>query len=91
MLLNLPTPSGAGVGAGGCCDSNNFFSSHPALTIIKGGLVGGPDQADVYPDIRNDYQRSEVAIDYNAGLTGASAALAYYAAAGQLTPCGAGE
>lgn len=29
-----------------------------------------------FPDIRNDYQRSEVALDFNAGFTAAAAGLA---------------
>jgi hypothetical protein len=80
----------AGVGAGGCCTAANFFDSHAALITITGAIVGGPDQSDNYPDLRPDYQRSEVALDYNAGFTGAAAALAQYAAAGQLAACGAG-
>lgn len=28
--------------------------------MLKGALVGGPDQADVFPNERNDYKRSEV-------------------------------
>jgi hypothetical protein len=81
----------SGVGAGGCCNAANFFDSHAALIKITGAIVGGPDQSDNYPDLRPDYQRSEVALDYNAGFTGAAAALAQYAAAGQLAACGAGE
>jgi hypothetical protein len=52
------------------------MDTHPALIKLHGGLVGGPDQTDTFPDIRNDYQRSEVAFDYNAGFTGAAAGLA---------------
>lgn len=51
------------------------MDSHPALITLNGAIVGGPDQSDNYPDIRNDYQRSEVAYDYNAGFTGAAAGL----------------
>jgi hypothetical protein len=72
----------AGVGAGGCCTEQNFIDSHPALISVRGGLVGGPDQSDIFPDIRNDYQRSEVAFDYNAGFTGAAAGLAQAALSG---------
>jgi len=53
--------------------------------------VGGPDQNDVYPDVRNDYKTSEVAVDYNAGLTGGAAGLAYSLARGDLAACGAGK
>jgi endoglucanase len=43
-----------------CCNADAFMSDHPALFKVLGGLVGGPDQDDRFPDIRNDYQRSEV-------------------------------
>ncbi len=44
--------------------------------ILYGGLVGGPKDAnDTYEDNRNDYIGNEVALDYNAGLVGALAAL----------------
>ena len=52
--------------------------------------MGGPDQNDNYPNIRNDYKQSEVAVDYNAGLTGAAAGLAYFLSSGELAACGAG-
>lgn len=64
------------------------------LLQVLGGLVGGPDQSDHFPDIRNDYQRSEIAVDYNAGLTGAAAGLASFAAERKTRTCtntGAGE
>lgn len=79
------------MGAGGCCTSANFFDPHPALIKITGGIVGGPDQSDNFPDKREDYQRSEVALDYNAGFTGAVAGLAFYAENGDLSACGAGR
>jgi len=44
--------------------------------IAYGGLVGGPrDINDTYTDNRGDYVANEVALDYNAGFTGALAAL----------------
>lgn len=49
-----------GVGQGGCCNEPNFFNSHTALVQLSGALVGGPDNADNFPDSRPDYQRSEV-------------------------------
>jgi len=59
-------------------------------------LLGFPwpcttDQNDVYPDIRNDYKQSEVAVDYNAGFTGAAAGLAFLLNRGDLSSCGAGR
>ena len=43
--------------------------------ILIGALVGGPSRADdfAYNDLRSDYISNEVAIDYNAGFTGALA------------------
>jgi len=32
----------------------------------------GPGSDDSYADVRSDYQKNEVAVDYNAGFTGAS-------------------
>lgn len=39
--------------------------------VLFGALVGGPDFSDAYVDDRSDYVRNEVAMDYNAGFTGA--------------------
>jgi hypothetical protein len=44
--------------------------------LLYGAMVGGPDLSDRYQDDRSDYVKNEVAIDYNAGLQGALAALA---------------
>lgn len=43
--------------------------------ILYGALVGGPTAPDdnAYQDVRSDYIANEVALDYNAGLTGALA------------------
>ena len=35
----------------------------------------GPGSDDSYVDVRSDYTKNEVAVDYNAGLTGVLAAL----------------
>lgn len=40
---------------------------------LYGALVGGPDYSDNYTDTVSDYQKNEVACDYNAGFTGALA------------------
>jgi endoglucanase len=49
--------------------------SDPNQYILYGALVGGPASADDhdYIDQRSDFRRNEVALDYNAGLTGALA------------------
>lgn len=43
--------------------------------VLYGALVGGPDAIDGYLDDRTDYIQNEVAMDYNAGFTGAVARL----------------
>ena len=44
--------------------------------VLLGALVGGPrDSSGSYTDSQSDYQCNEVALDYNAGLVGAAAAL----------------
>ncbi|MCR5544322.1 MAG: glycoside hydrolase family 9 protein [Eubacterium sp.] len=44
--------------------------------VLLGALVGGPkDSSGTYTDSQADYQCNEVALDYNAGLVGAAAAL----------------
>ncbi|MEB3360206.1 MAG: glycoside hydrolase family 9 protein [Synechococcales bacterium] len=56
----------------------NFNSSSPNEFTLYGALVGGPASANDfdYKDDRTDYIRNEVALDYNAGFTGALARLA---------------
>ncbi|MBN1215812.1 MAG: glycoside hydrolase family 9 protein [Candidatus Lokiarchaeota archaeon] len=43
--------------------------------ILYGALVGGPGINDEWEDLRRDYQKTEVACDYNSGLIGALAYL----------------
>lgn len=52
-----------------------FNNGLPNVHINFGALVGGPTQANdtSYSDVRSDYISNEVAIDYNAGLSGALA------------------
>lgn len=54
-------------------DINNPANSRHT---IYGALVGGPKSPDdAYTDSRQDFQSNEVALDYNAGFTGALARL----------------
>ncbi len=46
--------------------------------VLWGALVGGPDANDYHHDDTNDYIYNEVAVDYNAGFTGACAGLYEY-------------
>ena len=54
-----------------------FNIDQPNAHVLNGALVGGPSAADdfAYDDKRSDYISNEVAIDYNAGFTGALAYL----------------
>jgi hypothetical protein len=58
----------------------NSVDGEPAINrhILYGGLVGGPDAQDdnAWSDSRGQFMRTEVATDFNAGLTGALARLA---------------
>lgn len=59
----------------GATGSVEIGSSDPNEHILRGALVGGPDKTGAYQDVRDDYIANEVAVDYNAGLSGALAAL----------------
>jgi endoglucanase len=41
--------------------------------VLYGALVGGPDRNENYTDDRANFKTNEVAVDYNAGFTGALA------------------
>ena len=45
------------------------------MKYITHMLVTGPGVDDSYVDVRSDYTKNEVAVDYNAGFTGVLAAL----------------
>merc|ERR1712137_286406 len=47
----------------------------PNPNLLKGAMVGGPDNGDSYQDRRDDYVKNEVACDYNAGFQGSLAGL----------------
>jgi endoglucanase len=55
--------------------TNNINSPVDNTHVLYGALVGGPGIDDVYVDDRTDFQRNEVAMDYNAAFTGALARL----------------
>lgn len=57
--------------------TRNVADPLPNKYTLYGALVGGPVRADdfAYQDVRTDYVANEVALDYNAGLTGALARL----------------
>lgn len=57
-------------------------SQSPNPNILVGGVVGGPDERDRFPDERSDYEHSEPATYINAPLVGALAYLAH--SSGQL-------
>nr|ATS91249.1 endo-beta-1,4-glucanase precursor [Lissachatina fulica] len=57
------------------CGSYVMSMKEPNVHTLYGALVGGPGQQDDYKDERTNYVNNEVACDYNAGFTGAVAAL----------------
>ena len=58
---------------GSYCDNMN--EPGQARHTLYGALVGGPDASDGYSDTVSDYNKNEVACDYNAGFTGLMAAM----------------
>ncbi len=56
-------------------DPNKNCGSEALGHRLTGGLVGGPDANDSYVDDVNQYQYTEVAMDYNACLVAALAAI----------------
>jgi endoglucanase len=67
------------------CDYNSGFNNPgPNPQTLFGALVGGPGINDDYEDRRDDYQKNEVATDYNAGFQGALAGLQQLKVRGQL-------
>ncbi len=58
---------------GSYCDNMN--EPGEARHTLYGALVGGPDSSDGYSDTVSDYNKNEVACDYNAGFTGLLAAM----------------
>ncbi|KFM24183.1 Endoglucanase A [Auxenochlorella protothecoides] len=58
------------------CGWDQFYSKAASPQALTGALVGGPPSGDgTYVDLRTDYVSNEVAVDYNAGYTGALAGL----------------
>ena len=55
--------------------TNNNIHQGETKHVLYGALVGGPSQPDdnAWADKRDDYIANEVALDYNAGFTGALA------------------
>ncbi|XP_071111775.1 endoglucanase-like [Haliotis cracherodii] len=68
------------------CDWTTFKDPGPNPHVLKGALVGGPDDNDSYTDKRSDYVGNEVAVDYNAGFQSAVAGLIHLTASGDLPP-----
>ncbi len=58
---------------GSYCDNMN--EPGEARHTLYGALVGGPDASDGYTDTVTDYNKNEVACDYNAGFTGLMASM----------------
>ncbi|GLC56781.1 hypothetical protein PLESTB_001145000 [Pleodorina starrii] len=70
------------------CSWTALDSPCPNPSVLAGALVGGPDGLDGYTDRRCDSQfRNRVALEYNAGFTGALAGLAELEQALQIAGC----
>ncbi|WP_198670765.1 glycoside hydrolase family 9 protein [Oceanicella sp. SM1341] len=59
----------------GASGTTSVSDPAPNAHVLYGALVGGPDAGGTYSDLRSDYISNEVATDYNAGFSGALAAL----------------
>lgn len=55
------------------CSHDFYEMKYPNPHVLYGAIVGGPGPNDEYDDVRSDYVRNEVAVDYNAGFQGAVA------------------
>ena len=55
--------------------SNDMNTPSEHRHVLVGALVGGPDAGDNYTDTVSDFNKNEVACDYNAGFTGLLAKL----------------
>ncbi len=49
------------------CDWNDYNFNGPSPNVLRGALIGGPDNLDNFNNMRSDYIQNEVALDYNAG------------------------
>lgn len=56
------------------CGWDQYNTPNPNPQVLYGALVGGPT-SDGYTDVRSNFQTNEVAMDFNAGYTGALAGL----------------
>ncbi|XP_041360964.1 endoglucanase E-4-like [Gigantopelta aegis] len=66
------------------CDWPNFEMSDPNTHVLYGALVGGPGSQDDYNDVRSDFKKNEVAVDYNSGFQAAVAGLLHLQLNGTL-------
>ncbi|XP_076451392.1 endoglucanase E-4-like [Babylonia areolata] len=68
------------------CGEAQLHAAGPSPQLLKGALVGGPDQGGHYTDSREDYVVNEVAVDYNSGYTSALAGILHLQATDNLPP-----
>ncbi|KAF9168133.1 hypothetical protein DFQ26_001310 [Actinomortierella ambigua] len=67
---NSPVNPHSALASGG--NNVGTINTYPAKEayVLYGALVGGPDGRDRFEDRRDDWEQSEVALDYNAPFTG---------------------
>lgn len=57
------------------CGWDNYRSKNPNPQILYGALVSGPNENDLFVDLRDEYIYTEVTIDFNSGFQSALAML----------------
>jgi hypothetical protein len=57
-------------------ENRKFFQDVPNAYLLPGAIVGGPNLTDMFTDLREAYEFTEVALDYNTAFTIALAATA---------------
>ena len=62
-------------GASGDYGAEDFIKPQYNIYTLYGALAGGPGRDNSYKDSRSNFQKNEVALDYNAGFTVCLAAL----------------
>lgn len=62
-------------GAQGGQGYDNNADKTPAKYVLLGALIGGPDKTDTFKESVDEYQYTEVGLDYNAGFVGALAGI----------------
>ena len=63
---------------GASCTNDIGGKPEQNVFTLWGALAGGPGEDDSYEDDRSNYEKNEIALDYNAGFTAALAGLIHF-------------